>query len=66
MPLSHRFKHAFLIGMTGTGKSTMMLSMMLQDLRQGHGLCLIDPHGDLAEDYFTTLPGKPPTGPDRH
>jgi hypothetical protein len=56
VPLSHRFKHVFLIGMTGTGKSTMMLSMMLQDLRQGHGLCLIDPHGDLADDLLRRFP----------
>ncbi|MGC8794144.1 MAG: helicase HerA domain-containing protein, partial [Bryobacteraceae bacterium] len=46
VPLEHRFKHVFALGMTGTGKSTFMLKLLLQDLHQGHGVCLIDPHGD--------------------
>jgi hypothetical protein len=54
--LDHRLKHVFLIGMTGTGKSTLMLSMLLQDLREGHGLCLLDPHGDLADDLLARFP----------
>ncbi len=54
--LDHRLKHTFLIGMTGTGKSTMMLSMLLDDLRHGRGICLIDPHGDLADDVLAHFP----------
>jgi len=58
LELGHRLKHTFLIGMTGTGKSTCMLSMLVQDLQQGLGLCLIDPHGALADDLLARLPSK--------
>ncbi len=56
VPLEHRFKHVFAPGMTGTGKSTFMLNLLLQDLRQGHGVCLIDPHGDLADELLVRFP----------
>jgi len=46
---SDRMFHQYIIGQTGTGKSTLMLNMMKQDLAHGQGFCLIDPHGDLAE-----------------
>jgi energy-coupling factor transporter ATP-binding protein EcfA2 len=42
--------HVYIIGKTGTGKSTLLLSMALQDLRAGNGLLLLDPHGDLADE----------------
>jgi type IV secretory pathway TraG/TraD family ATPase VirD4 len=44
-----RFSHVYIIGKTGTGKSTLLESMPLQDLDRGHGFALIDPHGDLVE-----------------
>lgn len=44
-----RMFHQYIIGQTGTGKSTLMLNMMKQDIAHGQGFCLIDPHGDLAE-----------------
>ena len=44
-----RMQHLYVIGQTGTGKSTLLFNMALQDLRQGTGFCLIDPHGDLAD-----------------
>lgn len=43
-----RFFHTYIIGKTGTGKSTLMEHMVLQDIRHGNGLALIDPHGDLV------------------
>jgi hypothetical protein len=43
-----RFSHVYVIGKTGTGKSTLMETMALQDLRRGAGFVLIDPHGDLV------------------
>jgi type IV secretory pathway TraG/TraD family ATPase VirD4 len=48
--LSHadRRRHLYLIGKTGTGKSTLLFNMMLADLARGHGFALLDPHGDLA------------------
>lgn len=44
-----RFSHVYIIGKTGTGKSTLLESMAMQDLQNGHGFALIDPHGDLVE-----------------
>jgi hypothetical protein len=48
--LRDRFFHMFAVGQTGTGKSSLMASMARQDAAQGIGFCLIDPHGDLAEE----------------
>lgn len=44
-----RFSHIYIIGKTGTGKSTLLETMALQDLERGHGFALVDPHGDLVE-----------------
>ena len=44
-----RLHHIVLYGMTGTGKSTLFLNMIRQDIEAGRGFCLIDPHGDLAK-----------------
>lgn len=44
-----RFSHIYIIGKTGTGKSTLIETMALQDIENGRGLALIDPHGDLVE-----------------
>ena len=46
---SDRFSHVYVVGQTGTGKSTLLLNMIKQDIQRGEGFCLIDPHGDLAE-----------------
>lgn len=45
-----RFLHAYVIGKTGVGKSTLLGTMAAQDLAAGHGFALIDPHGDLVEN----------------
>ena len=47
--LRDRLSHTFVIGQTGTGKSSLLLSMASQDIANSQGFCLIDPHGDLAE-----------------
>jgi len=44
-----RLLHQYIVGYTGTGKSTLLLNMMRQDLAHGQGFYLIDPLGDLAE-----------------
>lgn len=44
-----RLSHVYLIGKTGTGKSTFLRTLAQQDLFARRGLCLVDPHGDLAE-----------------
>ena len=50
-----RMMHFYLVGQTGTGKSTLLRNMALQDAAAGRGFCLIDPHGDLALQLSTTL-----------
>src|SRR5436305_4123688 len=43
-----RFSHIYVIGKTGTGKSSLIETMALQDLARGNGFALVDPHGDLV------------------
>lgn len=49
-----RLFHMYIVGQTGTGKSTLLLNLMRQDVTSGQGFCLIDPHGDLAESVVAT------------
>jgi type IV secretory pathway TraG/TraD family ATPase VirD4 len=51
-----RFAHVYIIGKTGTGKSTLLETMVLQDLARGAGLALVDPHGDLVERVAAQVP----------
>ncbi len=48
-----------LVGLPGKGKSKFMESMIRQDIKNGRGLCLIDPHGKLVEDLLAWLPTQP-------
>lgn len=50
-----RERHTYIIGRTGTGKTQLLKTMILQDIRAGKGVCLIDPH-DLAEDILGYIP----------
>jgi len=56
MRLADRRHHLYVVGKTGTGKSTLLESLIRQDLMHGHGLALLDPHGDLVERVLTRLP----------
>ncbi len=51
-----RRRHMYILGATGTGKSTLLLSMVNQDLQNNKGLCVIDPHGDLIEKVLACIP----------
>ncbi|MFH1769048.1 MAG: DUF87 domain-containing protein [Parcubacteria group bacterium] len=51
-----RRRHFYIIGQTGTGKSSMMKHMIEQDLAEGRGLCVIEPHGDFAEHALSVIP----------
>ena len=51
-----RSRHVYIIGQTGSGKSTIMYHMLKDDIQKGRGIALIDPHGDLAEDLLSTVP----------
>ena len=53
-----RRRHMYVLGATGTGKTTLLLSMIKQDLENNKGLCLIDPHGDLTEEVLELIPEK--------
>lgn len=53
-----RRKHVYILGGTGTGKSTMLLSMVESDIRTNNGVGVIDPHGDLVEQTLKTIPKK--------
>ncbi len=55
---AERQKHVYIIGATGTGKTTMIQSMVENDLVKGKGVCVIDPHGDLAESIISLIPEK--------
>lgn len=51
-----RMRHTFMIGQTGTGKSTLMENMILQDIRRGAGVAVIDPHGDMVDSILGKIP----------
>jgi hypothetical protein len=52
----NRRAHIYIIGKTGTGKSTLIENMVVSDIKDGNGVALIDPHGDLAEKILTLIP----------
>jgi hypothetical protein len=49
-------QHIYIIGKTGSGKTTLLHNMIVQHITLGHGVGLIDPHGDLAEDLLRYIP----------
>lgn len=51
-----RVKHVYAVGASGTGKSTFLLNLISQDIEQGRGVALLDPHGDLVDDVLTRIP----------
>jgi hypothetical protein len=51
-----RLQHMYVMGQTGTGKTTFLKSMILSDIHAGRGLAVIDPHGDLFEDVLGRIP----------
>ncbi len=56
MPQVDRSRHTYVLGATGTGKSTLLYNMAVQDMHAGHGLAVIDPHGDLYEQLLLAVP----------
>lgn len=53
-----RRRHMYLIGKTGMGKSTIQENMIVSDIRAGHGVAVVDPHGDLAEKIMEYIPAE--------
>ncbi len=51
-----RRRHTYILGRTGSGKSVLLSNMAIQDIKNGEGLCVIDPHGDLIQDILLNCP----------
>lgn len=51
-----RRRHMYIIGKTGVGKSTVEYNMAIQDIERGHGVAIIDPHGEFAESMLDFIP----------
>ncbi len=51
-----RLRHLYVIGQTGTGKTTLLKNMIIEDMRSGQGLCFIDPHGSDVQDILALVP----------
>ncbi len=51
-----RRKHVYIIGKTGTGKSTLIKNMIIQDMRAGEGVAVLDPHGQLIDELLEFVP----------
>ncbi len=51
-----RRRHIYVIGKTGTGKSTLLKNMIISDIISGNGIALVDPHGELAESVLKYVP----------
>lgn len=53
-----RERHMYVIGGTGNGKTTMLQYMIIQDIKNGKGIAVIDPHGDMAQELLTHIPDE--------
>jgi len=51
-----RRRHSYIIGKSGVGKSQLLANMAIQDITNGEGVCVIDPHGDLISDIISRIP----------
>ena len=56
MTETDRMRHLYVIGQTGTGKSKFLTNLIIQDIQQGNGVCMIDPHGTDIEDVLGAIP----------
>ncbi|MBI5621761.1 type IV secretion system DNA-binding domain-containing protein [Candidatus Falkowbacteria bacterium] len=54
--LDDRRRHIYVVGKTGMGKTTLIENMIIQDIKNGHGLAFLDPHGDSAEKVLEFVP----------
>ncbi|MFQ5538730.1 MAG: helicase HerA domain-containing protein [Gemmatimonadota bacterium] len=56
LPATHRLRHVHVVGATGTGKSHLLLQLILQDIESGTGVGVLDPHGDLIDRILERIP----------
>ncbi len=59
IPSGHRATHTYVVGQSGTGKSRALESWIMQDILAGHGVGVIDPHGDLFRNLLYRVAAKP-------
>ena len=58
MAEADRSRHMYILGATGTGKSTLLYNLIRQDIEAGRGVAMIDPHGDLFDQVLAAIPRK--------
>lgn len=58
IPPNVRDRHLYVVGKSGVGKSTLIFNAARQDIEQGYGVCVVDPHGDLVEDLLNHIPSS--------
>ena len=51
-----RRQHVYVLGKSGTGKSVLMTNMVMQNIINGDGVCVVDPHGELVESIVASIP----------
>jgi len=51
-----RRQHVYILGKSGTGKSVLMFNMIFQNIKNGEGICVVDPHGELVESVLSAIP----------
>jgi CxxC-x17-CxxC domain-containing protein len=51
-----RRQHVYILGKSGTGKSVLMFNMIIQNIQNGEGVCVVDPHGELVEGVLSAIP----------
>ena len=51
-----RRQHVYILGKSGTGKSVLMFNMVIQNIQNGDGVCVVDPHGELVEGILSAIP----------
>jgi len=56
MKRADRRRHTYIIGKSGVGKSVLLANLAIQDIQNGEGVCVIDPHGDLITDILDRIP----------
>jgi Type IV secretion-system coupling protein DNA-binding domain/TraM recognition site of TraD and TraG len=58
LTMANRRQHMYIIGASGTGKTTLLRNLILQDIEHGVGVGVIDPHGDLSRDLLDSIPSE--------
>jgi hypothetical protein len=56
VPRPERLQGLYVVGVQGTGKSTLVENLIIQDIEQGLGICLIEPHGDITQHVLARIP----------